>query len=88
VFAEDAWADRKLQGLDPDFEEVVDVYTFGDPEGEEDGVRTDKENLGVQDYYDAFLDVLSSVRGGEIRDMPVSSALGCLEEEARAIDIG
>jgi hypothetical protein len=57
-------------------------------EGEEDGARTDKENLSTQDYYNAFLDVLSSVRGGEIRDMPVSSALGFLEEEARAVDVG
>jgi hypothetical protein len=88
VSADDARADRKMQGLDQDFEDIVDAHAFGDQGGEGDGARTDDENIDSQDSYDAFLGVLSAVRGSEIKDMPVSSALNSLDEEARAIDIG
>ncbi|KAL6406058.1 hypothetical protein AUP68_10619 [Ilyonectria robusta] len=87
VSAEDARTDRKLQGLDEDFEEIVDTHAFGD-QREEEGARVDNENIDSQEYYDAFLGVLSAVRGSEIKDMPVSSAVRCLHEEARAIDMG
>ena len=30
VSAKDAWADRKLQGLDENFEDIVDAHAFGD----------------------------------------------------------
>ncbi|KAH8659484.1 hypothetical protein BGZ61DRAFT_292883, partial [Ilyonectria robusta] len=70
VSAEDARADRKLQGLDQDFEEIVDADAFGDQMGEEDGGRADNENIDSQEYYDAFLGVLSAVRRSEIKDMP------------------
>jgi len=66
----------------------VDVYAFGDyPDGEEDGARADDDNIDRDDYYNAFLGILSAVRGGEVKEMPASSALGCLHEEARAIDM-
>ena len=87
VSAEDARADRKVQGLDQDFEEIVDTHAFGD-QGGEDGAGAGDESVGSQDYYDAFLGVLSAVIGSEINDMPVSSALRCLDEEARAVDMG
>jgi len=85
--AEDARADRKLQGLDQDFEETVDVHAFDGRGGEEEDGVADGENTEPQDYYDAFLGVLSAVRGSEIKDMPVNLALRSLDEEARAVDI-
>ncbi|KAF6528270.1 hypothetical protein HZS61_008572 [Fusarium oxysporum f. sp. conglutinans] len=85
---EDARADRKIQGLDQDFEEIVDAHAFGDQREEEDGTRADEENTDSQEYYNAFLGVLTAVRRSEIKDMPVSSVLRCLYEEARAIDMG
>lgn len=44
------------------------------------------DSLNPQDYYEAFLDVLSAVRGSEIKDMAAISALRRLDEEARAVD--
>ncbi|KNB04789.1 hypothetical protein FOXG_19407 [Fusarium oxysporum f. sp. lycopersici 4287] len=85
---EDARADRKIQGLDQDFEEIVDAHAFGDQREEEDGTRADEENTDSQEYYNAFLGVLTAARRSEIKDMPVSSVLRCLYEEARAIDMG
>lgn len=40
------------------------------------------------DYYNTFLEVLSSVEESEIKSMPVSLALRCLEREVRASGIG
>ncbi|KNB04282.1 hypothetical protein FOXG_22453 [Fusarium oxysporum f. sp. lycopersici 4287] len=88
VSVEDARADRKIQGLDQDFEEIVDAHAFGDQREEEDGTRADEENTDSQEYYNAFLGVLTAARRSEIKDMPVSSVLRCLYEEARAIDMG
>jgi len=90
VSVEDARADRKLQGLDQDFEELVDMHTFGDQRGEveEDDARVDNENIDSQDYYDALLGILSAVCESEIKDMPMSSALRSLHKEASVIDIG
>ncbi|KAH7190414.1 hypothetical protein DER44DRAFT_753229 [Fusarium oxysporum] len=77
VSVEDARADRKIQGLDQDFEEIVDAHAFGDQREEEDGTRADEENTDSQEYYNAFLGVLTAARRSEIKDMP-----------ARAIDMG
>jgi hypothetical protein len=88
VSAEDARADSKLRGMDQDFEEVVDAQALDDPVEEEDGAGARSGgNAGSEDYYDAFLGVLSAVRESEIRDMPASSALRCLGEGAMAIDM-
>jgi hypothetical protein len=45
VSVEDARADRKIQGLDQDFEEIVDAHAFGDQREEEDGTRQMKRTL-------------------------------------------
>ncbi|KAG7000807.1 ATP-dependent DNA helicase PIF1 [Fusarium oxysporum f. sp. conglutinans] len=74
VSVEDARADRKIQGLDQDFEEIVDAHAFGDQREEEDGTRADEENTDSQEYYNAFLGVLTAVRRSEIKDMPVSAS--------------
>jgi hypothetical protein len=73
--------------MDEDVEEAVDAHALGDQWEKENGSGTSDGNIGSQDYYDAFLGILSAVRGSKIRDMPVISALRCLEEEARAVDV-
>ena len=88
VSADDARVDSKLQGVDQDFEEVVDAHAFGDQGEEEDGAGANDGNIDSQDYYDAFLGVLSAVRKSEIKDMPLSSGVRCLADEARAADSG
>ncbi len=87
VSAEDARADSKLRGVDQDSEELVDAHALDDQWEEEDGAGASGGDIGSQDYYDAFLGVLSAVRKSEIKDMPVSSALRCLDEEARAVGV-
>jgi hypothetical protein len=86
VSADDARADRKLQGLEEESEDIVDGYDFGDQAGDDDGVEANIESVKPQDHYEAFLDVLSAVRGSEIRDMAATAALGRLDEEARTAD--
>jgi len=86
IFIEDVWADCKLQDLDQDFEKIVDIYIFGD-QGGEDSIRMDDENIDSKDYYNTFLGVLSAVRGSEVDDILISSALKCLKKEAWAVDI-
>jgi hypothetical protein len=72
--------------MDQDFEEVVDAQALDDQVEEEDGAGArNGGNVGSEDYYDAFLGVLSAVRESEIKDMPVSSALRSLGEGAMAI---
>jgi hypothetical protein len=88
VSAEDARADSKLRGMDQDFEEAVDAHALDDQEEAEDGIGADGGNIDSQAYYDALLGVLSSVQQSEIKDMPVSSALRHLDEEARTVEIG
>ena len=88
VSADDAQADSKLQGIGQDFEEVVDTHAFGDQGEEEDDAGANDGNIDSQDYYDAFLGVLSAVRESEIKGMPLSSGVRCLDDEARAIDMG
>lgn len=89
VSAEDARIDSKLQGMDPDFEEVVDIHAV-DSQGEEggDSAGTNGGNIDPEEYCDAVLNVLSAVRESEIKSMPMSSALRCLVEDARAVDVG
>jgi hypothetical protein len=53
VSAQDAQADRKLQGLDQDFENIKDMYFFGDPAGEGEA-SSNGGNIDLQDHYDAF----------------------------------
>jgi hypothetical protein len=66
----------------------VDAQALDDQVEEEDGrAARNGGDIGSQDYYDAFLGVLSAVQESEIKDMPVSSALRCLGEEAMAIDV-
>jgi len=85
VSADDARADRKLQGLEEEPDGMADAHVLDDHWEENDGPIGD--NIGSQDCYDAFLGVLSAVRKSEIKDMPVSLALRCLDEEARAVDL-
>lgn len=87
VSAEDTRADSKLRGVGQDSEELVDAHALDDQWEEEDGAGASGVDIGSQDYYDAFLGVLSAVRKSEIKDMPVSSALRCLGEEARAVGV-
>jgi hypothetical protein len=86
ISADDARADRKLQGLEEEPDDCVDADGFGEQAGDEDGVETNVEAIDLQDHYEAFLDVLSAVQGSEIRDMAATSALRRLDEEARAVD--
>ncbi|EAQ92071.1 hypothetical protein CHGG_00306 [Chaetomium globosum CBS 148.51] len=86
VSADDARADRKLQGLEEDSEDAVDGLDFGDQVGDDDGVGEDVESINPQAHHEAFLDVLSAVRRSEIKDMAAPSALRRLDEEARAVD--
>ncbi|EAQ86138.1 predicted protein [Chaetomium globosum CBS 148.51] len=86
VSADDARADRKLQGLEEDSEDAVDGLDFGDQVGDDDGVGEDVESINPQAHHEAFLDVLSAVRRSEIKDMAATSALRRLDEEARAVD--
>ncbi|EAQ92510.1 hypothetical protein CHGG_00745 [Chaetomium globosum CBS 148.51] len=86
VSADDARADRKLQGLEQENEDVVDGFDFEDREGDDDGVGLDGGGIDPQDHYEAFLDVLSTIQGSEIKDMTATSALRRLDEEARAVD--
>jgi len=37
------------------------MYAFNDPQEEEDNARANNKNINSQDYYDAFLRVLSAV---------------------------
>ncbi|KAK3292042.1 uncharacterized protein B0H64DRAFT_307521, partial [Chaetomium fimeti] len=69
VSADDARADRKLQGLEQESEDVVDGFDFDARAGDDDGVGVDVESIDPQDHYEAFLDVLSAVRRSEIKDM-------------------
>ncbi|KAK4233381.1 hypothetical protein C8A03DRAFT_38916 [Achaetomium macrosporum] len=87
VLADDACADRKLQGLEEEPEDLVDAVDFGDQAGDEDGVEANVEAIDLQDHFEAFLDVLFAVRGSEIRAMAATSALRRLDEEARAVDL-
>jgi hypothetical protein len=86
VSADDARADRKLQGLEQESEDVIDGLEFDDRAGDDDGVGADVESINPQDHYEAFLDVLTAVRGSEIKDMAATSALRRLDEEAKAVD--
>jgi hypothetical protein len=87
VSADDARADRKLQGLEEESENVVDGFDFGDQAEDDEGVGVNVESsINLQDHYEAFLDVLSAVRGSEIKNMAATSALRRLDEEARAVD--
>jgi hypothetical protein len=86
VSADDARANRKLQGLEEESDDIADANAFGDPARDEDGAGADVERIDAEDHYEAFLGVLSAVRGSEIKDMAATSALGCLDEEARAVD--
>ncbi len=88
ISAEDARADQKMQGIDKDSDEVIDTYALGDQGEDGSGIRDDGGDADVQDYYDAFIGVLAAVRESEIKDMPVCSALKCLDGEARAVAIG
>jgi hypothetical protein len=67
VSADDARADGKLQGLDQDFDETVDVHVFDKERGDEDVTGADDQNVDAQAYYNAFLGVLSAARASEIR---------------------
>lgn len=87
VSAEDARADQKLQGLEQDFEDMVDTHAFEEHGGEDEEGVTEDDNID-SDYHDAFLGVLSAVRKSEIKDMPVISELNSLDEQARAIHMG
>ncbi len=87
VSADDARADRKLQGLDEESDDDVDVAALDYHWEEDDGAGPTGGSIGSQDCFDAFLDVLSAIRESEIKNMPVSLALKCLGEEARAIDV-
>ena len=60
--------DRKIQRLDWDFEEIVDAHVFSDEE-EEDSTRVDDENIDSLDYYNAFLGVLSVVKGSDVKNI-------------------
>ncbi|EAQ91377.1 hypothetical protein CHGG_03312 [Chaetomium globosum CBS 148.51] len=53
---------------------------------DDDGIGESVGGINPQDHYEAFLDVLSTVQGSEIRDMTATSALRRLDEEARAVD--
>jgi len=75
-----------LQGLEQESDDNVDAYAFSDQAEYEDGIGPDVESIDAQAHYEAFLDVLSTARGNEIKDMAATSALRCLDEEARAID--
>ncbi|EAQ84157.1 predicted protein [Chaetomium globosum CBS 148.51] len=57
-----------------------------DREGDDDGVGLDGGDIDPQAHYEAFLNVLSAVRGSEIKDMTATSALRRLDQEARAVD--
>lgn len=87
VSADDARGDRKMQGIDEEFEDTADTHAFEDQGGEEEEGVTEDNNIDSEDYHDAFLGILSAVRNSEIKDMPVISELNCLDEEARAIDM-
>jgi hypothetical protein len=86
VSAEDARADRKLQGLEEEHDDIADADAFGDQARDEDGAGVDAGDFDAEDHYEAFLGVLSAVRGSEIKDMAATSALRRLDEEARAVD--
>ena len=88
VSADDARVDSKLQGIGQDFEDVVDAHAFGDKGEEEDGSGANNGNIDSQDYYDAYLGAFSAFRESEIKDIPLSSGVRSLVEEARAADIG
>jgi hypothetical protein len=85
VSADDARADRKLQGLEEEHDDIADADAFGDQAREEDGAGVDVGGIDAEDHYEAFLGVLSAVRGSEIKDMAATSALRRLDEEARAV---
>ena len=87
ISAEDACTDNKLRGMDHDSEEVVDKHDLDNRWKDEDGVIAKSGSVGSQDYYDAFLGLISAVHESEIKDMPVSSALRCLHEEPSAVDV-
>lgn len=59
VSADDARADRTMQGLDQEFEDMVDTHAFEDQRGEEEEGFTEDDNIDSEDYHDAFLGVLS-----------------------------
>ncbi|KAK8859546.1 hypothetical protein PGQ11_010280 [Apiospora arundinis] len=87
VSADDAAADRKLRGFDQDFEEIVDPQALGGAGLEEDGTASEDENRERQEYWNAFLDILSgAARGSSIKDMAISSALRSLNENAEAVE--
>ncbi|KAK6841034.1 ATP-dependent DNA helicase PIF1 [Apiospora arundinis] len=85
VSADDASADRRLQGLEEDVDdEWIEAYAPGEPGEGEDGGAPEMEWAEAQDYHDAVVAVLSAVRAGEIKNMAVGSALAYLEDELRA----
>lgn len=54
------------------------MYAFNDPQEEEDNARANNKNINSQDYYDAFLRVLSAVWESEIKYISLSSGVRCL----------
>jgi hypothetical protein len=85
---EDARADQMLQGKDQEQEEVLATEVMGYPGEPEGDDHVDGGNISLTDYHNAFLKVLSSVEDSEIKGMPVSLALRCLDREAQALGIG
>src|SRR5687768_13722548 len=59
VSAEDARADRKLQGLKHECEDIVEAFDFADEAGDEDGAGANAESTNPQDHYEAFVDILA-----------------------------
>ncbi|KAK8093142.1 uncharacterized protein PG998_014543 [Apiospora kogelbergensis] len=87
VSVEDAAANRKLRGLNEDFEDTIDTQATREP-GFDDVDYTDEDGAKErQACWDAFVDVLSTAGwGSSIKDLPVGAALQSLGEEADAAD--
>jgi hypothetical protein len=86
VSAEDARADRKLQGLKHESEDIVEAFDFADEAEDDDGAGANAESTNPQDHYEAFVDILAAVQNSEIKDMAATSTLRDLVEDARAVD--
>ena len=87
ISAKDVKTDCKLQNLNQDFEEIIDIYVFGDQEKQKDDSKPSDDNIDLQNYYNAFLEVLSFAKRNDIKDISVNSVLRYLDKETKAIEI-
>ncbi|KAK8869416.1 ATP-dependent DNA helicase PIF1 [Apiospora arundinis] len=82
VSSDDATADRKLRGLDEDFEELVDIGPLGDLPEEGSGLGLAEKTPELREYWDAFSEVLCTAASkSNMKDMAVTRALRALTQE-------